>query len=162
MLAPSQGILWQIIRDLVPRRAIIHKRVILRADSWIVVECSHSNGNLVAFRPVPAKQARAAIHTKGFHCAFSFSVNTNEAFALQQAELLFPYARLRAYRRAGVFSAAFAMAMSRTNERWLDFEPDFTAEATPADFLGHPKFCNTTKSPSNSDVRQAHHAVGPA
>ena len=80
-------------------------------------------------------------------------------FALQQAELLFPYARLRAHRRSRVFSTAFAMAMSRANEWRLDFEPDSTAEATPADFLGHTKFCNTTKPLSNLDLRYARHAV---
>jgi hypothetical protein len=80
-------------------------------------------------------------------------------FALQQAELLFPYARLRAYRSPRVFSTAFAMAMSRTNEWRLDFEPDSTAEATPTDFLGHTKFCNTTKPSSNLDLRYACHAV---
>ncbi len=51
------------------------------------------------------------------------------------------------------------MAMSRTNEWRLDFEPDSTAEATPADFLGHTKFCNTTKPLSNLDLRYAHHAA---
>ena len=80
-------------------------------------------------------------------------------FALQQAELLFPYARLRAHRRSRVFSTAFAMAMSRTNEWRLDFEPDSTAEATPAYFLGHTKFCNTTKPLSNFDLRYARQAV---
>src|SRR5258708_7714258 len=41
-------------------------------------ECSHANGNLIAFRPVSAEQAGTAIDAKGFHCAFSFSVNTNQ------------------------------------------------------------------------------------
>ena len=80
-------------------------------------------------------------------------------FALQQAELIFPYARLRAHRRSRVFSTAFAMAMSRTHEWRLDFEPDSTAEATPTDFLGHTQFCNTTKPLSNLDLRYARHAV---
>ena len=51
------------------------------------------------------------------------------------------------------------MTMPHTNEWRLDFEPDSTAEATPADFLGHTKFCNTTKPLSNFDLRYAHHTV---
>jgi hypothetical protein len=51
------------------------------------------------------------------------------------------------------------MAMSGTNEWRLNFEPDSTAEATPADSLGHIKFCNTTKPLSNLDLRYARHAV---
>ncbi len=54
------------------------------------------------------------------------------------------------------------MAMSRTNEWRLDFEPDSTAEATPTDFLGHTKFCNTTKPPSNLDLRYARNAIAAA
>src|SRR5207249_12299225 len=81
-------ILRQIIGDLVPSGAIIHERVKLRTNAGIVTECSHANVNLIAFRPVSAEQAGTAIDAKGFHCAFSFSVNTNRVFALQQPELL--------------------------------------------------------------------------
>ncbi len=130
-------ILRQIIGDLVPSRAIIHERVKLRANAGIVVECSHANGNLIAFRPVSAEQAGTAIDAKGFHCAFSFSVNTNKVFALQQPELLLPHARLGAYRRAGMFSAAFAMTMTSADERRLNLKTHCTAEAAPTDFLAH-------------------------
>jgi hypothetical protein len=130
-------VLRQIIGDLVPSRAIIHERVKLRAHARIVVKCSHANGNLIAFRPASAEQAGTAVDAKGFHCAFSFSVNTNQVFALQQAELLLPYARLGAYRRAGMFSAAFAMTMTRTDERRLNLKMHCTAEATPTDFVAH-------------------------
>jgi len=130
-------ILRQSISDLVPSRAIIHERVKLRANAGIVVECSHANGNLIAFRPVSAEQAGTAIDAKGFHCASSFSLNTNQVFALQQPELLLPHARLGAYRRAGMFSAAFAMTMTGADERRLNLKTDCTAEATPTDFVAH-------------------------
>ena len=130
-------ILRQSISDLVPSRAIIHERVKLRANAGIVVECSHANGNLIAFRPVSAEQAGTAIDAKGFHCTFCFSVNTNQVFALQQPELLLPHARLGAYRRAGMFSAAFAMTMTGTDERRLNLKMHCTAEATPTDFVAH-------------------------
>jgi hypothetical protein len=129
--------LRQIIGDLVPNRAIIHKRVKLLANARIVVKCSHANGSLIAFRPVSAEQAGTAIYAKGFHCAFSFSVNTNQVFALQQLELFVPHARLGAYRRAGMFSAAFAMTMTRADERRLNLKTHCTAEAAPTDFGAH-------------------------
>jgi hypothetical protein len=137
VLAPRQGILRQIIRDFIPRRPVIHERVILRANAGIVVECSHANGNLIAFRPIAAEQTGTTIDAKGFHCALSFSVNTNQAFALQQTELLLQYARLRAHRRAGMFLAAFAMTMTRADKRRLNLKTHCTAEATPTDFVAH-------------------------
>ena len=136
-LRQRSRILRQIIGDLVPSRAIIHERVKLRPNDGIVVECSHANGNLIAFRPVSAEQAGTAVDAKGFHCAFSFSVNTNQVFALQQPELLLPHARLGAYRRAGMFSAAFAMTMTSADERRLNLKTHCTAEAAPTDVFAH-------------------------
>ena len=77
MFAPSCGILRQVIGDLIPRRTIIYERVILRADARIIVERSHPDGDLIALRPIATKQARAAIDTKCFYCALSFSVNAD-------------------------------------------------------------------------------------
>src|SRR5262249_20751048 len=83
VLAPSQGILRQIISNFVPYRAVIDEGMVLRTDAGIIVEGSHANGNLIAFRPIATKQTGAAIDTKRLNCALSFSVNVNQAFALQ-------------------------------------------------------------------------------
>lgn len=50
-------ILREIIRDLIPRGKIIRESVELRTNSRVIVECAHSNRDLLAVRPIPAEQA---------------------------------------------------------------------------------------------------------
>jgi hypothetical protein len=129
--------LRQTIGDLVPRRTIVDKRVKLRANPWVVIESSHANRNLIAVRPIAAKQTRATPETKCFHCALSFSVNANQVFSLEQTELLLLDTGLRAHGRAGMLAAAFAMTMTRADEWRLNVETDTAAEATSSNNFTH-------------------------
>jgi len=54
-LKPSFRILWKIIGDCVPRRAISDESMKLRPNSWIIIERAHSNRYLRAVRPIAAK-----------------------------------------------------------------------------------------------------------
>jgi len=74
----SFHVLWQIIRDVVPRRSITYPGVKLRAYARISVECAHPYRNFVAVRPIAAKQTRSAIAAKSFDCAFAFAVDANQ------------------------------------------------------------------------------------
>jgi len=54
-LSPSFRILWKIIRDRIPRRAIRDERMKLRPNSGINIERSHPNRYLRAVRPIAAE-----------------------------------------------------------------------------------------------------------
>ena len=54
-LSPSFGILWKIIGDRIPRRAIGDERMELRSNSGINIERTHSNRYLWAVRPIAAE-----------------------------------------------------------------------------------------------------------
>ena len=51
--------------------------------------------------------------------------------------MLFQYARLRADSRAGVFATSIAMAMTRLQERWINFEAHPATKTTATDWFGH-------------------------
>jgi hypothetical protein len=54
-LSPSFRILWKIIGDRVPRRAIGDESMKLRPNSGINVKRAHPNRHLRAVRPIAAK-----------------------------------------------------------------------------------------------------------
>jgi len=54
-LSPSFRILWKIIGDRIPRRAVGDERMKLRSNSGINIERAHSNRYLRAVRPFAAE-----------------------------------------------------------------------------------------------------------
>ena len=54
-LNPSFRILWKIIGDRVPRRAIGDESMKLRPNSGIIIERAHPNRYLRAVRPIAAE-----------------------------------------------------------------------------------------------------------
>ena len=54
-LSPSFRILWKIIGDRIPRRAIGDERMKLRPNSGINIERTHANRYLRAVRPIAAE-----------------------------------------------------------------------------------------------------------
>jgi hypothetical protein len=132
-------VLRQFVCDLVPRSSIFHVSVKLRPNSGIIIEGSHANRYLRTVRPVAAEQARAAVHTESFHRAFTFSINLDQLFALQQAKLFLVHARLRANRRSRMFAATIAMTMTGADKRRIDFKPNPAAKTTASDNFLHSK-----------------------
>jgi hypothetical protein len=107
--------LRKVIGDRVPRRAIIDKSVKLRSNSRIIVEDPHANRYLWPIWPITSKQARATIYAERLYGALALSVNLDQFFALQQAELFAPHTRLRAHSGPGMLAAAIAMTMAGLN-----------------------------------------------
>jgi hypothetical protein len=134
---PSFRILRKIIGNRIPRRAIIDKSVKLRSNSWVVVEGPHTNRYLWPVRPVTSKQARATIHTERLYRTFALSVNLDQLFALQQAELFPPHTCLRAYSSPGMLAAAIAMTMAGLKERRIQFTAHAAAQTTAANGCLH-------------------------
>ena len=54
-LSPSFRILWKIIGDRIPRRAIGDESMKLRPNSGINIERAHPNRHLRAVRPIAAE-----------------------------------------------------------------------------------------------------------
>src|SRR5206468_3103534 len=101
-LRPPFRILRKVICDRVPRRAITHKSMKLRSNSWIIVERAHANRYLRSVRPITAEQTGAAVDTERLYGALALSVNLDQLFALQQAELFLSHTCLRAYSGPGM------------------------------------------------------------
>lgn len=133
----SFRILRKVIGDRIPRRAIIDKGVKLRPNSWIIVEGPHANRDLWPVRPIAPKQARAAVDTERLYRALALSVNLDQLFALQQAELFALHPCLRAYGGPGMFAAAIAMAMAGLKERRIHFKAHAAAQTTAANGSVH-------------------------
>jgi hypothetical protein len=111
----------------------------LRPDSGIIIKGAHANRYLRTFRPLAAKQARAAVHTESFHGAFAFSVNFNQLFTLQQAKLFLSYPCLGTNGGAGMFAATIAMTMIGTDKGRIDFKPNPAAKTTASNNFVHSK-----------------------
>jgi hypothetical protein len=65
------------------------------------------------------------------------SVNLDQLFALQQAELFLSHTRLRAYSGPGMLATAIAMTMAGLKERRIDFKAHAAAQTTAANELVH-------------------------
>src|SRR5262245_6441401 len=130
-LRPSFRMLWKIISDRVPGRAIGDERMKLRPNSGIVVECAHANRYLRSVRPIAPEQTRTAIRTKRLHSALTFSIDLDQFLALKQTELLAQHTRLSANRRSGMLAATFAMTMAGLNEWRINFKSHAATQTTP-------------------------------
>jgi hypothetical protein len=134
---PPFTILGKAISDRVPRRAITDKSMKLRPNSWIIIERAHADRYLRAVRPMTAEQTGAAVDTERLYGALAFSVNLDQLFALQQAELFLSHTRLRAYSGPGMLATAIAMTMAGLKERRIDFKAHAAAQTTAANELVH-------------------------
>jgi hypothetical protein len=130
---PPFTILRKVIGDRVPGRAIIDKSMKLRPNSWIIIERAHANRHLWPVRPITAEQTGAAVDTERLYGALALSVNPDQLFALQQAELFPSHTCLRAYSGPGMLAAAIAMTMAGLKERRIHFKAHAAAQTTAAD-----------------------------
>ena len=133
------GILRKIICDRVPRSAAIDKGMKLWPNCGLVVERSHPYRHLSTRWPIASEEAGAAVDTERFHSAFAFSVNLDQFFALEEAELFLQYPRLRANGRSRMFAAAVAMTVTRLQKRRVDFKTHAATQAAATDRLFHVK-----------------------
>jgi hypothetical protein len=108
-------------------------------NAGVVVERSHANRHLRTVWPISAEEAGTAVYTKRFHRAFAFSVNLDQVFALEEAELLLKCPRLRAHGRPRMLAAAVAMAVTRLQKRRIDFKTHATTQAAATDRFFHTK-----------------------
>jgi hypothetical protein len=129
---PPFRILRKVIGDRVPWRAIIDKSMKLRPNSWIIIERAHANRHLRSVRPITAEQTGAAVDTERLYRALALSVNLDQLFALQQAELFALDTCLRAYCSPGMLAAAIAMTMAGLKERRIHFKAHAAAQTTAA------------------------------
>jgi hypothetical protein len=132
-------ILRKVIGDRVPRRAMTDKSMKLRPNSWIIVERPHANRHLRSVRPITAEQTGAAVDTKRLYRALALSVNPDQLFALQQAELFPSHTCLRAYSGPGMLAAATAMTMAGLKERRIRFKAHAAAQTTAANGPVHSR-----------------------
>src|ERR671923_2034385 len=72
-----------ILGELVPVRAEIDERVVLRPDLRIAVQGTEADRHLVALRPLATEQARAADRTEDLHRAVVWPEDTQQVFACQ-------------------------------------------------------------------------------
>ena len=128
----SFRILRKVIGDRVPWRAIIDKSMKLRPNSWIIIERAHANRHLRSVRPITAEQTGAAVDTERLYGALALSINPDQLFALQQAELFPPHTCLRAYSGPGMLATAIAMTMAGLKERRIHFKAHAAAQTTAA------------------------------
>jgi hypothetical protein len=124
--------LRKVICNRIPWRAIIDKSVKLRSNSRIIVESAHANRYLWPIWPITSKQARATIYAERLYGALALSVNPDQVFALQQAELFPAHTRLRAYSGSRMLAAAIAMTMAGLKERRIHFKAHAAAQTTAA------------------------------
>jgi len=129
--------LGKIVRDRVPRRARLDISVKLRPDPRIIVERPHADRHFPTIRPFAAKQAGAAPAAKGLHGPLAFPVNADQFLALDEMELSFPHARLRANRSSRMLATTIAVAMACPDKRRFDFETHSAAKATAANHFRH-------------------------
>ena len=108
-------------------------------NAGIVVKRSHANRHLRTVWPIAAEEAGTAVCTEGFHSAFAFTVNLDQFFALEEAELFRQYPRLRAHGRPGMLAAAIAMTVTRLEKRRVDFKTYAATQTAATDRLSHAK-----------------------
>lgn len=133
----SSRILTKVIGDCVPWRAIIDKSMKLRPNSWIIIERAHANRHLRSVRPITAEQTGAAVDTERLYRALALSINLDQLFTLQQAELFAQHTCLRAYSGPGMLATAIAMTMAGLKKRRIHFKAHAAAQATAANELVH-------------------------
>src|ERR671930_1693565 len=118
-----------VVGELVPRRAGIDERVVLRPDLRIAVERAEPDRDLVALRPVGAEERRAADRTEGLDRGTALRLeDADQVLALQQSELVPRHAPLRLAERTGVLPAERAVTVVRPPKRQVDLEAHTAAE----------------------------------
>src|SRR5438094_6152193 len=118
-----------VLRELVPRRARVDERVVLRPDPRVAVQRAEPDRDLVAFWPVRAEERRAADRAERFdRCSALGLEDSQQLFALEQPELLARHASLRQSEGARVLAAERAVAVVRSAEGQVDLEAHAAAE----------------------------------
>src|SRR5215213_7824630 len=85
-----------VLGELVPRRAGLDERVVLRPDLRIAVERAESDRDLVAVGPVAAEEARAARRAEDLHRGSPFRPeDLKQLLPVEQPKPLARYATLR-------------------------------------------------------------------
>src|SRR5437773_10501520 len=103
------GVLRKIVCDRIPRSAAIDKGMKLWPNAGIVVKGSHANRHLRTVWPIAAEEAGTTVCTERFHSAFAFSVNLDQFFALEEADLFLQYPPLLAHCRPGMVAAGIGI-----------------------------------------------------
>src|SRR5204863_4396584 len=114
------------------------ERVELRPKLGVVVERPHADRDLISVWPPAAEEARPADGAERLDGASLRLVDGDQLLAREQAEPLARDPRLHARLRAGVLSAARAVAVVRVREGRLDLEADPAAEAASTHRRRHP------------------------
>src|SRR5690242_5262966 len=123
-----------VVGELIPRRAGIDERVVLRPDLRIAVERSEPDRDLVALGPECAEERRAAHGAERLHRSSALGLeDADQLLAGQQPELVARDAALGLAERARVLAAERAAAVIRAPERQLDFEAHAAAQAASRD-----------------------------
>lgn len=134
---PSFTVLGKLVRDRVPRSARIDVGMELRPDPRIVVEGTHANGHLRTIRPFAAKQAGAARRAKGLHGPLALPIDADQFLALEEPELFFSHARLRANSSPRMLAATIAVTMACPDKRRFDFKTYPSAKTTATNQPAH-------------------------
>jgi hypothetical protein len=111
----------------------------LGSNAGVVIESSHANRHLRTVWPIAAEEAGTAVCTECFHSAFAFSVNLDQFFALEEAELFLQYPRLRAHGRPRMLAATVTMTVTRLQKRRVNFKTHAPTQAAATDRLFHAK-----------------------
>ncbi len=59
----------------------------LRLNAWIIVECAHADGNLLAVRPVTPEQTGTARGAERLDSSLAFAIDADQRFPLKKREL---------------------------------------------------------------------------
>src|SRR5919201_1192124 len=118
-----------VVRELVPRRARVHERVVLRPDPGVAVERAETDRDLVSLGPLAAEEARAADGAEHLDRSAAFGPkHAQQLLPGEQPELLLRHAPVREAEGAGMLPAERAVAVVRAPERELDLELNAAAE----------------------------------
>src|SRR5262249_37867849 len=112
-----------VVGELVPRRAGVDERVVLRPDLRVSVERAEPHRDLFAFGPARAEEARTADGAERLVRGSALGlVDADQLLALKQPKPLARHAALRLAEGPRVLTAERAVAVIRPPERQLDLE----------------------------------------
>src|ERR1051325_8333606 len=118
-----------VVGEVVPRRAGVHERVVLRPDLRVAVERAEPDRDLVALGLVRAEERRPADGAERLDRGPAFRLeDADQLFACEQPELLARHAALGLAEGAGMLAAERAVAVIRPRERQVDLEANTAAE----------------------------------
>src|SRR5919198_630523 len=123
-----------VLLELVPGRARVDERVVLRPDLGISVQRAQPDRDLLALGPEAAEEARAANRAEDLPRGSALGVeDAQELLAGQKPELLAWHAALREPERPRMLPAKRAVTVVRSPEGQLDLEAHAATEAASAD-----------------------------